>query len=67
MSRGLGNAIVVSMLALLFLITILYITTPNPKGSPMMSMVINGSIGVILLLGIVLFGIVMGGAGSDPN
>lgn len=59
MNKGLGNAIVVAMLLLLFIMYILYVMNPDPAGSPMVSLIINGSLGAIIILTIALVGIVM--------
>ena len=59
MNKGLGNAIVVVMLLLMFMTYILYVLNPDPAGAPTMSLIINGSLGAIIILTIALIGIVM--------
>jgi hypothetical protein len=59
MNRVLTDAIVVVMLLLLFLMTVLYIITPDPAGSPSVSLIINGSLGVVILLTVALIGMVV--------
>lgn len=63
MNRALGDAMVVITLVLLFLMIALYILIPDPAGSPMVSLVINGSLGAIILLMVALIGMVM----KDPD
>ena len=59
MNRVLADAMVVVMLLLLFLMTVLYIITPDPAGSPSISLIINGSLGVVIILTVALIGMVM--------
>lgn len=59
MNRVLADAMVVVMLLLLFLMTVLYIITPDPAGSPSISLIINGSLGVVIILTVALIGMVI--------
>ena len=59
MNRVLADAMVVVMLLLLFLMTVLYIITPDPAGSPSVSLIINGSLGVVIILTVALIGMVI--------
>jgi hypothetical protein len=59
MNKVLVDAIVVVMLLLLFLMTVLYIITPDPAGTPSVSLIINGSLGVVIILTVALIGMVI--------
>ncbi|MFC7130603.1 hypothetical protein [Haloferax chudinovii] len=59
MNKVLGNAIVVAMLLLLLMMYIPYVLNPDPAGSPTSSLIVNGSLGAIIILTITLVGMVM--------
>jgi hypothetical protein len=59
MNKVLVDAIVVVMLLLLSLVTVLYIITPDSAGSPSVSLIINGSLGIVIILTIALIGMVI--------
>lgn len=59
MGKTLGDAMVTVMVLLLFLITALFILNPDPEGSPIVSMIIQVSLGVIALLLIGVIGMVI--------
>lgn len=59
MGTTLGDIMVGLMVVLLFLITVLFILNPDPTGSPIVSIVINASLGVILLLLVGIIGMMI--------
>jgi hypothetical protein len=67
MSKALGNAVAIIMLLLLFITTILYVLNPDPAASPTVSLIINASLGAIVILLFGLAGIVMKDADFDTR
>ncbi|MDS0478399.1 hypothetical protein [Natrinema sp. 1APR25-10V2] len=59
MNKALGDAMVVAMLTLGFLMVTLYIIIPDPAGSPMFNLIVKGTTGVTLLFTITLIGMVV--------
>jgi hypothetical protein len=62
-NTAIGDVIAVVMVLHLFLMTGLYILTPDPAGSPMVSLIISGSLGAVIVLTVALMGMVMRDAG----
>jgi len=59
MNKALGNSMVAVVLLLLLVVTVSYVLNPEPAESPMVSILINGSIGLITLLAVILAGMVL--------
>jgi hypothetical protein len=59
MNHTLGNIMVAVLLVLMFLMTGLYLVSSDPAGSPLVSLIINGSTGLIIILTIALLGMVI--------
>jgi hypothetical protein len=59
MGNKFGDTIVIVMLLLMITTYILYVLYPDPAASPTMSLIINGSIGAMLILSIVVYGMIM--------
>jgi hypothetical protein len=55
----------VVVLLLLLVVTVSYALNPEPAESPMVSILINGSIGLITLLSVILAGMVLRDGGSS--
>ena len=57
MNDALGNVIVASIIALTFILPILYVLNPDPAESPLMATVIRGSLAALVILVVSLTGI----------
>lgn len=67
MNKGFGNAIVVIKLLLLFLVTVLHIWNSDPAEAPTVSLIINGALGVIVVLAVILMGMALQEADIDTH
>lgn len=67
MNKALGNAVALIMLLLLPIVIILYVLNPDPAASPTVSLIINGSLGAIVILLFALAGMVMKDADFDTQ
>ncbi|MDF9748455.1 hypothetical protein [Natrinema salsiterrestre] len=65
MNKTLGDAMVVVMLLLGFLMVTMYITLSDPAGSPMFNLIVKGTAGVSLLFTITLIGMVIKDTGPS--
>jgi len=65
MNKALGNSMAAVVLLLLLVVTVSYVLNPEPAEAPMVSILINGSIGLITLLAVILAGMVLKGGGSS--